>query len=157
MSALDLLASANDLVQAGRGRPRQSNLGKAISCAYYAMFHCLAESNANLLVGGRSANRSDRAWNQAYRALQHGLTAGRCRNQQYMRRFPKSIRDFAEMFVVMQNDRHAVDYDPSDRRYKSEVMQAIAVAQEHIDLFRSASASDRKAFAVFVLLPLRKR
>ena len=156
MNAMDLLGSANDLVQAGKGRPRQSNLGKAISCAYYAMFHCLAESNANMLVGGRSANRSDQAWNQAYRALQHGLAAGRCRNQQYMRRFPKCIRDFADLFAFIQGERHAVDYDPSDRRYKSEVMQAIAVAQEHIDLFRIASASDRRAFAVFVLLHLRK-
>ena len=61
MNALDFLASANDLIQSGRGRPRQSNSGKVISCAYYAMFHCLAESNANMLVGGRSSSRSDRA------------------------------------------------------------------------------------------------
>ena len=54
MSALDLLASANDLVQAGTDRLRQSNLSKAISHAYYAMFHRLAESNANVLVGRRA-------------------------------------------------------------------------------------------------------
>ena len=156
MNALDLLASANDLIQSRRGQPRQSNLGKAISCAYYAMFHCLAQSNANMLVGGRSSSRSDRAWNQAYRFLQHGLTAGRCQNRQYMRRFPKAIQGFAEAFSEMQFKRHVADYDPSSRSYKSHVERDIDTARKSIVEFRNAPATDRRAFAVFVLLHLRK-
>ncbi len=33
----------------GRGRPQQTYLRKAISAAYYAMFHTLANSNADTL------------------------------------------------------------------------------------------------------------
>ena len=56
---------ARDILGLTRGRPRQIVLRRAISNAYYALFHCLAESNANLLVGGPNADRSDPAWIQA--------------------------------------------------------------------------------------------
>ena len=40
---LDLV---RDILGLTRGRPRQIALKRAISNAYYALFHCLAESNS---------------------------------------------------------------------------------------------------------------
>ncbi len=52
------LISASRLLAAGQ--PSQEALRRAVSTAYYAMFHALATSNADLIVGARtSANESE--------------------------------------------------------------------------------------------------
>ena len=56
-----------------RGRPQQARLRKAISAAYYAVFHALANSNADTLIGASPQFRSLPAWTQTYRALGHGF------------------------------------------------------------------------------------
>ena len=74
MNPFDFIATARDLVALNvRGRPRQSDLRRAVSTAYYALFHCLAGCCADLLVGDPGANRSLSAWNQTYRGLQHAF------------------------------------------------------------------------------------
>ena len=40
-----------------RGRPQQTHIRKANSAAYYAMFHALANSNADILIGSAAAIR----------------------------------------------------------------------------------------------------
>ena len=63
MKPEDLIRIAESLAsgRAGNlaGRPRQAELRRAVSAAYYALFHTLANSCADLLVGTMSANRSD--------------------------------------------------------------------------------------------------
>ena len=62
------LISASRILAAGQ--PSQEALRRAISTAYYAMFHALATSNADLIVGARtSANESN--WIATYRSLRH--------------------------------------------------------------------------------------
>ncbi len=39
----DLLEQANHLARRERGRPRQASLRRAVSSAYYALFHLLIE------------------------------------------------------------------------------------------------------------------
>ena len=76
----DFVKTARSLVgQQGAGRPRETDLRRAVSTAYYGLFHCVASSGADLLVGGKQADRSERAWRQAYRALNHGQAKNRCR------------------------------------------------------------------------------
>lgn len=50
MTPHDLVAAAQDLVGDGKGAPRQANLRRAISTAYYDLFHCLAECCADALA-----------------------------------------------------------------------------------------------------------
>ena len=83
MRPADFIATARDLVDSNpRGRPRETNLRRAVSTTYYALFHCLAAAGADLLVGGAGADRSRPAWRQAYRALQHGPARKRCERSQ---------------------------------------------------------------------------
>lgn len=156
MEPTDFLASAVDQVESGRrGRPRETNLRRAVSTTYYAMFHRIAQSGADLIVGGSGADRSDPAWRQAYRALDHGVARQRCEYQKVVSRFPAGIQRFASFFVVMQAHRHAADYDPSVGYFKSQVLALISDADQVIDEFQSSPAKDRRAFAVYVLLKLR--
>ena len=152
----DLIAAAFDLVDAGgRGRPRQANLRRAVSTAYYAMFHCLAAICADLLVGGEGSERSEPAWRQVYRALEHGAARQRCNRSAMIRKFPAEIQDFAEKFVLMQRRRHQADYDPEARYDKDAVLQDIIVAAETIAKLRQVPVKDRRAFAVYLLFSLR--
>ena len=108
-----------------------------------------------MLVGGPGANRSQPAWRQAYRALQHGTARQRCERQSIITKFPESVQDFAERFADMQKKRHYADYAPDATFFKSDVIQDITDAEDVIRCFNSVPARDRRAFAVYVLLPLR--
>ena len=155
MQPLDFTRSARDLVDsAGRGRPREVNLRRAVSTTYYALFHCLADCCANMLAGGVQANRSRPEWRQTYRALQHATVRRRCRRNT-INRFPFAIQEFAETFVVMQVKRHSADYDPDATSLKSDVIQDIDTAEDAIKLFSEAPRADRRAFAIYVLLDIR--
>ena len=122
---------------------------------YYALFHCLARSCADLLVGGSGAERSEKAWRQTYRALEHRLAERACRNGVIVR-FPESIRDFANTFVAMQKKRHDADYDPHAAKLsKSEVQADIALVEQVIADYQAVKASDKRAFCIYVLFKVR--
>lgn len=149
----DLITTAKELSGRGRGRPRDSNLRRAVSTAYYALFHCLAANCADTLVGGRSSNRSNPAWRQTYRALEHGIARERCERRE-IGRFPEGIQDFAAAFVKMQARRHTADYDPhpNPRFNKSDVAQDVRAAEYAVRRLRQSAARDKRAFAIYVLL-----
>ena len=140
----------------GIGRPRQDELCRAVSCAYYAMFHALARCCADMVVGATRARRSQEAWRQAYRALEHGHTKNQCSNSRALRRFGPEIRRFGEQFVYMQRERHAADYDPDANYSRSDVIQFVDDTEGVIAEFEGVDARDRRAFAVYVLLRNRR-
>ena len=146
------------MLNTGLGRPRQSNLRRAISTVYYAMFHCLAKCCADTIVGGRGATRSAKAWTQAYRALDHGKAKNRCANQKTLKAFPKPIADFAYQFVALQRKRHKADYAPAERytTTKTEVIRDLDNARGLIQGFEGVDRKHRRAFAVYLLLPIRR-
>ena len=154
MKPLDLIASAEILVQSCRGKPSQVSLRRATSSAYYAMFHCLAKTCADLLVGGASAGRSKHAWRQTYRALEHGTAKNACKHK-LISSFPKEIEDFANNFISLQEKRQEADYDPFTRFTKSEVVAYIRTAKQVLSDFQGAPPKDRRAFAAFVLFKTR--
>lgn len=160
MNSDDLLRVAEGLARgalgSGRGRPRQVELRRAVSTAYYALFHALARCCADTLIGAtRSENRSQPAWRQTYRALDHAQAKGRCNNTEMMNRFPISIRAFGETFVEMQPQRHNADYDPEATFTRDRVLQLIDEASRVITLFNDADDKDRRAFAAYVMFRMR--
>ena len=159
MNPRDLLRIAEGLASGalggGRGRPRQAELRRAISAAYYAMFHTLALCGANTLVGATHANRRQPDWNQVYRALEHGYARNQCNNRAAMSRFSLGIRRFGQLFVLMQRERQAADYDPNASFSRPEAMEFVNEAAGVIAEFENVDPSERRAFAIFVLFRLR--
>ena len=151
----DLVAAARDSLPSAPGRPREATLRRALSTGYYALFHCLAATAADLLVGGPGANRSESAWRQAYRAIDHAQVRERCRRSGEINKFPKEIRKFAETFVDIQMKRHKADYDPDGQYFKSSITRNIVEVEAAISAFESAPARDRRAFAVYVSMRIR--
>lgn len=160
MNPEELLRIARHLtaggVGGGLGRPRQSELRRAVSAAYYAMFHALARCCADLLVGATRASRDDIAWEQTYRALEHGHARNQCNNYSAMARFPLEIREFGRWFVDMQRYRHQADYAPGLSLARDQVEQIIDYTAEIIARFNAAPTRDRRGFAAHVLFRPRR-
>ena len=154
MTPHDLIVTARRTVATGPGAPKQSDLRRATSTAYYALFHCLARCCADTFAGKGRALRRAPAWRQAYRALEHGNARAQC-TRPYIRTFPPRIRSFAESFTDLQGKRHLADYDPFGRWVKGQVEEDIDGAEGAIEDFERTPAQDRRAFAVYVLLKYR--
>ena len=160
MNSTDLLRLAEQLASgelgSGLGRPRQVELRRAVSATYYAMFHALARCCADTLIGAtRSERRSQPAWRQAYRALDHAQTRRRCNNSQVISRFPRGIQEFGRIFVHAQGYRHQADYDPEATFTRAEVLQLINEVRGKIVRFNDADNKDRRAFAAYVMFTIR--
>ena len=148
-----LLQIASDLAEINPRRPRRMDLCRALSTAYYAMFHCLARTCANRLAGRAGAVGNRPMWRRMYRAPEHGQARARCENVPLW--FPDEVREFGQVFSVLQNRRHLADYDPDYRVGKSEVTAAINDARTAIDRFLATPAAIRRDFAVHVLTKVR--
>lgn len=151
MQPLDLLRTAETLLK-GQARPLEANLRRAQSSVYYAMFHCLAKTCADLFIGGTGAKRSKPAWQQAYRSLFHLQAKKACKKGDVIIQFPDPIRDFANLFVEMQAKRHLADYDPFFTLTKSEVQSDTERVRSAIADFHAAPIEDRRAFCAWVML-----
>ena len=160
MNPPDLIRIARHLavggVGGGRGRPRQTDLCRAVSASYYAMFHALARCGADTLAGATRASRSQPAWEQTYRALEHGHAKNQCRNRAVMSRFSPAIRDFGKQFVIMQRLRHYADYAPTTAFARARVIQYVDETERIITQFNNEPAGDRRAFAIHALFRLRR-
>lgn len=149
----ELLSTARLLARASPRRPRQADLRRAISTAYYAMFDAFARNGADLLVGV-TASIPHKAWTQTYRALDHGAAKQAC-GQLRTLGFPPNLCDCGETFVQLQEARHKADYDPHHRVTRTEALAAIQAAEAAIKGLVASDRRDRKAFAVQLLFKRR--
>lgn len=136
------------------GRPRPADLRRAVSAAYYALFHLLAGNTANMLAGTRpsAASRRRQFWTQTYRVLDHGYAKNQCLNHTVMRGFTQEIQDVGALFVDMQLNRQNADYNPDVMFSRSEVMRLIDDAEKAIDGFAHLDRQYRRDFALHTLL-----
>ena len=155
MTAQDIIEVSRELAASGKGRPKQAFLRRSISTAYYALFHALAGSCADMFIGGASADQSGTAWRRVYRSLNHAHTKNQC-NSRRISEFPKEIQDFASLFAIMQVKRHKADYDPSEKFQKSKVLLDIDEVQAMQEGFAAVPARERRAFAAYVLMKSRR-
>lgn len=110
---------------------------------------------ADTWVGTRHANRSKRAWKQAYRAINHGHARSQCENAEVLGEFPEPIQIFALTVVEMLMERTLADYDPEIRLKRFEVLNNIAKVEVAIDQLRQSDIRDKTAFAVWVTMQKR--
>ena len=69
--------------------------------------------------------------------------------------FPRGVKEFGQMFSLLQSKRHFADYDPDFRVGKSEVTAAINDARTAIDRFLATPVGVRRDFAIHVLMKVR--
>jgi uncharacterized protein (UPF0332 family) len=150
--AADLLAAARRLASAGKGRPAQPYLKRAVSTAYYALFEALARECADSFLG--TGARARPAWAQVHRALDHGFARNACSQAENLG-FPTGLLVFADTFIELQQQRYKADYDPTARFSREETIDIVNRAEAAIRSLRSATRDERRYFAVLVLLRRR--
>jgi len=131
--------------------PTQSEIRRAISTCYYAVYHALAATCANCLVGDSPEDRPENAWVEIYRGLNHRVCKNSCANAHSVN-FPASIKLFADAFVQLQELRLKADYDPKVKFQKGDANTHIATAKLSIDSLNSTDVYHKRAFAAWVLI-----
>ena len=153
MRAADWIAVARLLAQApGGGTAQETRLRRAVSTAYYALFHCLSENCADLLAGRVKDKRHNAEWLRVYRSLNHGKARNRCRSQASFAHVPQPVRDFAEQFVELQRLRHEADYNPAASFGQTDVAERIDDCEARIRAFNAVPAAARRAFVLYLLI-----
>src|SRR5260370_41778992 len=85
---------------------------RAVSTAYYAVFHALAKSCASILLP--SIDRNSDTYQRVYRALDHGpLRAAFATTGPLKDREP--LQKIGELVVQLQSERHRADYMPPSK------------------------------------------
>ena len=153
IEAARLLAGSSASSSAS-GRPRQAMLRRAVSTAYYAMFHALCQSNADTLVGSSPAGPDVVLWLDTYRTLEHRVAKNRLASYIAVRQ-ELAVRDFAQTFGSMQEQRISADYDPTARFVRSQVMAFIDRSEDATRAFVSVPAHARRSLAVYLLVRRR--
>ena len=158
MKPSDLIALARALVNGvitGGAAPTQTELRRAVSCTYYAIFHTLATSNANTLIGSSPAEQQRWAWQQTYRAADHRPTHNKLSRASLGARFPIAIRNFGEVFAVAQGHRHSADYDPHSEFSATDVNYLIDRVEIAINGFNQTADDIRRDLAIHILTNVR--
>ncbi len=157
----DLLEQARILAKLDVKKPKQANLRRAVSSAYYAVFHFLVHEACCAQIGTKHAQVAYR--HVLGRAFVHGhmklacisfgggtlkkeVIKGLPRNAQGNYVIAKAIQDTAEMFVELQEKRHLADYDLTERFERSDVLSSVEQARNYIAKFSELPASDDKSF-----------
>ena len=130
----------------------QEHMKRAASTLYYALFHCLSKSNADVLVGSGSGD----AWTKVYRAMDHRAAVKRCRDTRAMAGFPQEIQRFANLFCTAQEEREQSDYNPNfaGRAPGIMILAALSVRTAMLS-FNNVAAGDRREFAIYLLIRSR--
>ncbi len=157
----DLLAQAKSLSTKEPRRPKQASLRRAVSAAYYALFHRLISEGARAVVsgGGSVPLRS-----LTSRAFEHNPMKQACRafsstglppslQRCLPNGIPSEIQKVAEIFLTLQTMRHEADYNLSFRLSRSETKDLIAEADNAFRLWEQVRKTDAaKTFLLALLL-----
>jgi len=163
---LDLLAQARMLARRDPRRPKQANLRRAISTAYYGLFHFLIEESTSLLCG---AGPSDAAFRHlAARAFVHGKMKSFCGEIGKPPAQPvhavlrplstrlaiassQQARLIAQTFADLQDHRHAADYDLSVSFLRHDALNAVTRAYGAVNAWKQLKMAAPEVCRFFAL------
>lgn len=160
-----LFEQAEKLIAIPAGRPRQVDIRRAISSAYYAIFHAIITAAADQFVG--VTNRDESRYGLVYRSVDHGWLRRLCEEVQkpalsakFRRYAPKAgfspnVVAFAAAAVDLQEKRHFADYDVMIRMNRSDAVLAISTARAALARFNGAGQVDKLAFLSLLLFQPR--
>ena len=129
----DLLKDAHHLAARGGNHPKQSSLRRAVSTAYYALFHLLiADFTANWgVIGERS---------RLGRMFEHRkMSSAVLKLQDKNSPTPVEIelKKIVSAFIQLQEDRYRADYDVGWIWSRTDVNNTLAIADEAFKTWRS--------------------
>lgn len=162
-----LLEQADKLVAPPpNGPPRQVDIRRAISSAYYAVFHLVAAAAADRYVG--ASRRAKAEYGLVYRSIDHRRLKELCVElskqtppKQYQQFIPATgmspfFSRFAAAVVELQEQRHTADYDPMVRLKTANAQAAVKTARSAVQRFPKMSKGSRDVFVSLLVFQTRK-
>lgn len=147
-----LLDAADKLIEEG---PSSSAFKRrAVSTAYYAVFHALARSCADSLLP--RAARSSEEYSRIYRALDHGTLKTEFGKSPLKNR--ETLRKIGDLVVRLQSERHLADYcPPSEKKFsRREAQKLVDQDRQAINEINSLDEADRRTLATCLLFRARQ-
>ena len=128
----------------------QTRLRLAVATVYYAVYHALARSNADLLIGPSETEGETPEWNRVHLAL-GGDSAHELITADFSRHL-EAIRRFVDVFLASHHQRVLAEEDPTTTFTADQARDCIDRAEVAIAEFLSIEPEQRRAFAVHLLL-----
>lgn len=160
-----LLEQAERLIADGAMRDSEEDLRRAVSAAYYALFHqCLAAA-ADLVLG--EATRSSDLYGVTYRSVDHRSLKYLCveyakptpsqRYKSHLRvaDLDRSLIAYAGMLLELSELRALADYDPTWTLSAADAVVALDTARSAFARFEAADPDKRRRFLVLLHFPPR--
>ncbi len=161
----DLKKQARQLATREPKRPRQASLWRAVSTAYYGLFHLLVADSSRLLLAGQDRQHLRDTLSRAFahadmkKVAQQFATnrvQGKIAPALGNNQIPVRLQDVAQAFVDLQQARHEADYDVSRRFTRSETLDLIDQAdQAFIDWSQTRRDPAAEAFMLSLLVSNR--
>ncbi len=155
----DLLEHASRLATLDPRRPKQVTLRRAVSAAYYALFHLLTSAASRLYArDSRLLARINRTYSHAdlkkvstFFANDKLPKALQSTRGGYLT--PPELRSVATLFAKLQQARHEADYELTQRLSRQDALRCVAWAREAFADWESVKKTDdaRLYLACFLL------
>jgi hypothetical protein len=121
----ELLNQARHLASKEPRKPKEASLRRAVSTAYYGLFHLLIHEACEMLVPKRRSDlRHQLARGFEHRRMKEAAQAAGKNSQATV-----GLRNVAKTFVLLQEERHEADYSLAKRFRRSEV-EALLIQTE---------------------------
>jgi len=159
----ELLAQADKLLRPAKGKPTQADLRRAVSSAYYALFHFLIEEATLSIVGTARAKEPlrqlvGRGFNHtAMREASAEVFKGTPRDllKPFWPRYSVStnatLQSLARLFVILQQQRHRADYDLSQPFALKEADALLQEARRAINNWETLKKNDSEIAQFYAL------
>ena len=145
MTPADLLDHADRLIAPPPNRPRQVDLRRAASAAYYALFHRLTGDAAALFADdpARTAVLRRAYSHQAMLEVAKRIRGGTVPRSLKERLEPSDgLKSVAEAFEELQALRHGADYDLARPFNKADVRAAVDQSRTAIETWAAVAPTD---------------
>lgn len=123
----DLLEQAFHLAHREATDPKQASLRRAVSTAYYALFHLLIDDAVSKWAVERQRSK-------LARTFEHGRMKAICdavvKAAKDGDSLPPDLATVARNFIQLQQNRHLADYDNSKHWSRTEVLNVLERASE---------------------------
>lgn len=156
----DLLEQAGSLANKESKRPKQASLRRAVSTAYYSLFHLLCAEGSGLLA----PNVDEATRHRVQRWFDHAAMKETC-GKFLASPLAKPLSDLigqtasadlqrvARNFIVLQNARHLADYDMSWQLNRPQTLQYVQQAQDARDAWlRIRKSGEANVFVLSIFL-----
>src|SRR5262245_9077661 len=144
----DLLAQGRRLVSQDPRRPRQASLRRAISTAYYALFHLLISEASAMLVSNASHRQlvsrtfTHAEMFRASRSFAGGTLAAKFASGTGGMPVPAQLRNVAQAFMDLQQLRHEADYNLATTFTRDQARDLVDQAAQAFSDWQSVRKSD---------------